>query len=205
MLLLSQVVQSGSYLIGNVGNETIRCLNVVSPEASKAEQLLSFGRPDHSEIFITHEEYTYATYHFTCLPYLYAHLLNESTTVYSVLPPPREEYEPQEWMYHLNAGRSTPPHATNAALKNLWTVFRAPGAAREAELRHAQQALEQMQEVPEWYCGHIARLIKGNTRLTPQKSMGLSLDSVAHSSSQDDGAGASDPKRDDDRDNGPEP
>ena len=84
--LTSQVVQTASYVAGNIGNNHTRCFTVGTPDKPKAQRLLALADPQRSDILITKAEYGYATYHFVCAPLRHTCLTGPEEAIYCVLP-----------------------------------------------------------------------------------------------------------------------
>ena len=149
-LVTTQVIKSGRFLIGNLGDEKVRYFNVVGTPVHAIQQMLGLGVGHRSDVFITESERESAMYEFNCLPYgaLASRTADtaEGETVFCVLPS-RKPVDEDEWMYcvedHANACEQTD------RMLEVWNAY------REGKKAIARKMLRQLNELPPWYVSHM--------------------------------------------------
>ena len=94
-----QVIQTGQYLIGNLGDERTRSFNVAGPLQTVIQRLLPLAHPGRREVLVMQKEYETAVYEFNCIPYDLLNLNGQRRTVFCVLASAANNAH--EWMYQV--------------------------------------------------------------------------------------------------------
>jgi len=155
-LALVQVVQSGTFLTGNLAAEHLRSFNVVGALDWAATQMLGISPGDRGHVLVTSQDWASVRYKYWCLPIERVVVDGHPRTVYSVVAP--HTVSPagpsaEEWLYELaqfHTDSLTP-------VEDCWMAF-TRGQYREAATRAAD-----LKGFPPWYTSHLNQLIERAT------------------------------------------
>eukprot|EP00668_Euglena_longa_P008065 GGOE01009702.1.p1 GENE.GGOE01009702.1~~GGOE01009702.1.p1 ORF type:complete len:917 (-),score=222.18 GGOE01009702.1:820-3570(-) len=146
-----QLVQFGSFLVGNLAAEQLSCFNVVGPLDLPGQQLLRLAWPADL-VLVTDAEKETVELQYHCLPVEHVAVAGKPTTVYAVFPVSSHHSADGEWMYELAHHIQQSPAAHAQA---CWQAF------TQGLYIKARDLAGQMLAVPEWYIAHLLSLIEG--------------------------------------------
>ena len=152
-LTVAQVVRTGQFLVGNLGDAMVRAFNVVGPLQVAAQQMMLHAPATVSTVLITATEKAHAQYSNSCLPFLQLKTdQSKSETVYCMLP--AKDAADDEWMYTIE--EAVGEQSAEGCVQLCWD------AIAQGDLRTAQTRLEEIENpsVPAWYLAHLKQLIK---------------------------------------------
>eukprot|EP00667_Euglena_gracilis_P002428 EG_transcript_2428 len=150
---LTQVVQTGPFLSGNLATEHLRCFNVAGPLQWAGHLLMRVGN-GRCHIFITSAEWERVRFRYPCLPYEHVLVDGAPTTLYTVLPTPPASPEAalaSEWMYELEGKLQEMPFEE---VQRCWQAY------TQGNYLEARTVALSLCGVPAWYAEHLLAIVE---------------------------------------------